>query len=46
MYHQDYLTRNPHDMYIVINDLPKIENFKRMFPDKYREKAALVGAKG
>jgi hypothetical protein len=32
-YHQDFLTRNPRYSYIVINDLPKIENLKRLFPD-------------
>src|SRR6185312_16133531 len=31
-YHQDYLTLHPHQPYIVFNDLPKIENLKRMFP--------------
>ena len=31
-YHQDFLTRNPTYPYIVINDLPKIENLKRIFP--------------
>ena len=43
-YHQDYLKRNPSQPYIVFNDLPKIENFKRVFADRYREQAALVGA--
>ena len=32
-YHQDYLTLNPTQPYIVYNDLPKIENLKRLFPD-------------
>jgi peptide-methionine (S)-S-oxide reductase len=35
-YHQDFLTRNPQDRYIVINDLPKIEDLKQLFPDRYR----------
>jgi peptide-methionine (S)-S-oxide reductase len=43
-YHQDFLTRNPHYPYIVINDLPKIENLKRVFPDLYRADAVLVSA--
>jgi peptide-methionine (S)-S-oxide reductase len=43
-YHQDYLTRNPRNPYIVINDLPKIENLKRLFPQLYRDKPALVFA--
>jgi len=36
-YHQDFLIRNPSYPYIVINDLPKIENLKRLFPQDYRE---------
>jgi len=32
-YHQDFLTRNPTYPYIVINDLPKIEELKHLFPD-------------
>jgi len=43
-YHQDFLTRNPHYPYIVINDLPKIENLKRLFPDLYRATPVLVAA--
>jgi peptide-methionine (S)-S-oxide reductase len=43
-YHQDFLTRNPHYPYIVINDLPKIENLKRLFPDLYRVDPVLVSA--
>jgi peptide-methionine (S)-S-oxide reductase len=41
-YHQDYLTRNPLQPYIVVNDLPKIEQLKRLFPERYRAKPALV----
>jgi peptide-methionine (S)-S-oxide reductase len=36
-YHQDFLLDNPRHPYIVINDLPKIESFKKLFPDRYRE---------
>jgi peptide-methionine (S)-S-oxide reductase len=43
-YHQDYLTRNPTSLYIVINDLPKIENLKRTQPDVYRPNPVLVAA--
>jgi len=43
-YHQDYLTLNPNQPYIAINDLPKIDNLKRVFPDSYRVKPVLVGA--
>ncbi len=35
-YHQDYAERHPNDPYIVINDLPKIRNLQRRFPDLYR----------
>lgn len=45
-YHQDFLTRNPTYPYIVINDLPKIDNLKRLFPDIYRAKPALVSEAG
>ncbi len=43
-YHQDYLTRNPSEPYIVYNDLPKIDELKRVFPAVYRAAPALVGA--
>lgn len=35
-YHQDYATLNPNDMYIVINDAPKVEALKKQFPAFYR----------
>src|SRR5262245_43988652 len=41
-YHQDFLVRNPRYPYIVINDLPKISELKRVFPDAYRESPVLV----
>lgn len=41
-YHQDYLTLHPNQPYIVINDLPKIDNLKLIFPDRFRAKPALV----
>jgi peptide-methionine (S)-S-oxide reductase len=45
-YHQDYLFRNPHQPYIAYNDLPKIENLKKIFAENYIEKPTLVsGAK-
>lgn len=43
-YHQNFMTRNPNHPYIVINDLPKVANLKKVFPDLYRAKPALVGA--
>jgi peptide-methionine (S)-S-oxide reductase len=41
-YHQDYLFHHPNQPYIVYNDLPKIENLKRLFPDLYRAAPKLV----
>jgi peptide-methionine (S)-S-oxide reductase len=43
-YHQDYATLHPHQPYIAYNDLPKIENLKRLFADFYRDKPVLVAA--
>ncbi len=34
-YHQDYLIHNPTQPYIAIYDIPKIENFRRTFPELY-----------
>ena len=42
-YHQDFLSRNPTHRYIVVNDLPKIDELKRVFPDLYRSRPVLVG---
>ena len=41
-YHQDFLTLHPTYPYIVFNDLPKVENLKRLFPELYREQPRLV----
>ena len=41
-YHQDYLTLHPNQPYIAYNDLPKIENLKKLFTDDYIEKPTLV----
>jgi peptide-methionine (S)-S-oxide reductase len=41
-YHQDYLLHNPHQPYIAMYDLPKIENFKRTFPDLYSGQPVLA----
>ena len=35
-YHQDYLARHPYQPYIVYNDAPKLEDLKRLFPERYR----------
>jgi peptide-methionine (S)-S-oxide reductase len=41
-YHQDYLEHNPSNPYIAFNDLPKVENLKRVFPDYYSGSPVLV----
>ena len=43
-YHQDFLERNPTYPYIVINDLPKLDDLQRLFPDRYRATPVLVSA--
>jgi peptide-methionine (S)-S-oxide reductase len=43
-YHQDFITRHPGHPYIVYNDLPKIDDLKRLFPDTYRVDPVLVAA--
>jgi peptide-methionine (S)-S-oxide reductase len=35
-YHQNYLNTHPNQPYIVYNDLPKIANLKKDFPQLYR----------
>ncbi len=37
-YHQDYLVHHPDEPYIVINDLPKVENLRKQLPDLYKAK--------
>ena len=44
-YHQDYLTLHPNQPYIVFNDLPKVENLKKIFAENYVEKPTLVSAR-
>jgi len=43
-YHQDYLTLHPSQPYIAYNDLPKIENLKKIFAENYIEKPTLVSS--
>jgi peptide-methionine (S)-S-oxide reductase len=42
-YHQDYLTLHPNQPYIAYNDIPKVENLKKIFADNYIAKPTLVG---
>lgn len=34
-YHQDFALHNPGNMYIMINDAPKVSNLKKQFPELY-----------
>ncbi|MDB5631547.1 MAG: msrA [Tardiphaga sp.] len=43
-YHQDYLTLHPNQPYIAYNDLPKVENLKKIFAQNYIEKPTLVSS--
>lgn len=43
-YHQDFLALNPTYPYIVINDLPKIKNLKRLLPERYQAEPTLVAS--
>ena len=37
-YHQDYLANHPDQPYIVVNDLPKLENLRKHLPGLYKAK--------
>ena len=41
-YHQDYAIKHPYQPYIAINDLPKVDNLKKMFPDVWRDQPVTV----
>ena len=41
-YHQDYLEHNPMKPYIVFNDLPKIKNLEKLFPQLYKATPSLT----
>jgi peptide-methionine (S)-S-oxide reductase len=43
-YHQNFLTTHPTYPYIAINDIPKVEDLKRLFPREYRTDPVLVAA--
>ncbi len=43
-YHQNYALNHPNNPYIVYNDLPKVDNLKRLFSDIYREQPVTVAA--
>jgi len=41
-YHQDYMTLHPTQPYIAYNDIPKVQNLKKVFKENYIEKPTLV----
>jgi peptide-methionine (S)-S-oxide reductase len=41
-YHQDFLEHNRGYGHIIVNDLPKVVNLERMFPERFRQQAMLV----
>ena len=41
-YHQDFLAHNPGYPYIAINDLPKIDNLRKVFPDRFNNEPVLT----
>jgi peptide-methionine (S)-S-oxide reductase len=43
-YHQDYLTLHPNQPYIAYNDIPKVENLKKIFAQNYADKPTLVSS--
>ena len=43
-YHQDYLTLHPDQPYIAINDLPKVRNLEKLYPERWRAQPVLVMA--
>jgi len=43
-YHQDYLTLHPNQPYIAINDLPKVRDLERLYPERWRAEPVLVMA--
>jgi peptide-methionine (S)-S-oxide reductase len=43
-YHQDYLTLHPSQPYIAYNDIPKVENLKKIFAEDYIEQPTLVSS--
>lgn len=44
-YHQDYAEIHPSNMYIMINDAPKVVALKKQLPDMYVKNAVTVAAK-
>jgi peptide-methionine (S)-S-oxide reductase len=45
-HHQNFLTMHPDYPYIVINDLPKIDSLRQLFPADYASTPVLVASSG
>jgi peptide-methionine (S)-S-oxide reductase len=45
-YHQNYLDLHPTSAYIAMNDLPKVADLQRLFPQHYRDQPVLVPVAG
>ncbi len=43
-YHQDFMAENPRHPYIAINDQPKVEQLRQLFPGRWRSDPVLVKA--
>ncbi|HEX5437834.1 MAG TPA: peptide-methionine (S)-S-oxide reductase MsrA [Gemmatimonadaceae bacterium] len=43
-YHQDYAVQHPTQLYIAINDLPKVKRFQHALPSLYREQRVAYAA--
>jgi peptide-methionine (S)-S-oxide reductase len=41
-YHQDYARNHPDDMYIVVNDAPKVARLKQLYPALYQPEQQVV----
>lgn len=41
-YHQNYYTKHPNSLYIVINDKPKVARLKQLFPQLYHSEQQYV----
>jgi peptide-methionine (S)-S-oxide reductase len=42
-YHQDYLDQHPNAPYIAINDMPKVEALRTLFPERWQPAPVKVG---
>ena len=45
-YHQDYAIHHPYQPYIAINDTPKVESLKKLFPELWRDQPVTVAEAG